>query len=764
MHEETFQVQGMHCASCSSIISKKLKKLPGIELCDVNFATENAKISYDKDKVTLHQMNNEIERLGYSLSTHTNHMSHNMKDNSLNDTDHSEHLGLSLTKDEKLKELDRTKIKLAFTLPVTFLTFFIMMWDIAGRLTPTLPRLALDMNIFNTASFILSTIILFWVGKPYLEAVVRFAKYRVANMDSLVGIGTLTAYIYSSTLFLFPQIKDYFKLPDYMYFDVAIVVIGFITLGKFLENRSKLKTGEAIEKLLQLQAKTAFVIRDGQEFEIPIQEVVVGDKIRVKPGQKIPVDGVIIEGHSSIDESMINGEPLPQDRAKGDTVIGATINKQGSFVFEASKIGSDTMLAQIVHMVEESQGSKAQIQNLADKVSSIFIPSVLVIAAASFLLWVTVGSIFLGFTAAFSYALLAFVGVLVIACPCALGLATPTAIIVGVGKGAQHGILIKNAESLEKLLKVKTVVFDKTGTLTSGKPTVTDIALMSSNTSESRLLQLAGSLENHSNHPLATAVVKRAQEGSLKLLPVDAFLELEGHGVEGHMEGKKISVRKLDKNEQALPEAEKLLNEGKTVVAVFQEKNLIGLLAISDSVKENAKKALSSLSKMGIKTVMLTGDNIKASNYIADIIGIDEVIAEVLPQEKSKHVKILQKEGFVAMVGDGINDAPALSTADVGIAMATGTDIAIESSDITLLGGNIEKIASAFKLSHATIRTVKQNLFWAFIYNVIGIPLAAGALFPIFGIFLNPAFAGLAMAMSSVSVVSNSLLLKRIRI
>lgn len=761
MQKQTYEVMGMHCASCSSIISKKLNKLSGVKLCDVNFATEKADIVFDTEKVSVDAMNNEIEKLGYSLSP-KDPLMHDMP---MSGIDHSEHLGLNQSKNEKLHELELLKTKVKFSLPITFIVFFIMIWDIIGKFLPFIPAQPIPMNILNTISFILASIIIFWVGKPYLEAVLRFIKYRVANMDSLVGIGTLTAYLYSTIVFLFPQIRDLLSLPEYTYFDVTIVVIGFITFGKYLESHSKLRTGEAIEKLLNLQAKTAIVKREGKEIEIPIAEVVVGDILIVKPGSKIAVDGVIVEGSSSIDESMISGEPLPIDKEKGDYVIGSTLNKQGSFMFKASKIGSDTMLAQIIQLVENAQGSKAQIQNLADKISSVFIPVVLVLAIVSFIAWVTVGSYFLGINSALSFALLSFVGILVIACPCALGLATPTAIIVGVGKGAENGILIKNAQSLEKLHKITTLVFDKTGTITNGKPSVTDVIVLNSNFDQSKIIQIASSLENNSQHPLATAVVQKAKALKVNILKVTSFKENEGVGVEGKINSKLIVIRKPKKEDKDMPQLEKFQLEGKTVIMIEESGNLIGAIAISDTIKDGAKKTIEKLHDLKIKTIMLTGDNRKTADYIAKKLGIDDVRAEVLPKDKADIIKSLQVNGDkIAMVGDGINDAPALSQADIGIAMATGTDVAIESSDITLLGGDLLKIPQAFKLSKLTIRTIKQNLFWAFIYNIVGIPLAAGALYPLFGIFLNPVFAGMAMALSSVSVVSNSLLLKKVKL
>lgn len=760
----------MHCASCSSIITKKLKKLPNVESCDVNFATEKASISFDEKKVATSDLNNQIEKLGYTL-VEESHVGHDMPTNSdtsnvKNNDSHSDHSGIGLSKEEKVKELRHFRAKINLVLPISLFVFAVMMWDIASKFPPlNIPALPITMQILNTLYFILASVFMFWIGQPYLKALIRFAKYRVANMDSLVGIGTFTAYIYSSVLLLFPKVTAVFSLPEHTYFDVTIVVIGFITLGKYLESRSKLRTGEAIEKLLGLQAKSALVVKDGKEIEIAIDEVVVGDIIRVKPGGKIPVDGEIIDGSTSIDESMINGEPVPTDKKAGDVVIGSTINKQGSILFKASKVGSETMLSQIVRMVEQSQGSKAEIQNLADKVSSIFIPSVLVIALSALILWLSVGSYFLGFSIAFSYALLSFVGVLVIACPCALGLATPTAIIVGVGKGAEYGILIKNAQSLEKLRKVNMVIFDKTGTLTHGKPMVTDVISVGALMTGEKVLNIAASLESKSSHPIALAVTQKAEKSNMDFLKVEYFEEKEGVGVVGKIGGDSFAVVKPDLEDKNLAEVIRLQSQGKTVILVKKEGEAVGIIAISDTIKPDVKKVIERLHQMNILTAMVTGDNQKAAEYIAQQLKIDTVKAEVMPREKSNIIHEFQSKGKnVAMVGDGINDAPALTQADVGIAMATGTDIAIESADITLLSGDLSKIPQAINLSRLTIRTVKQNLFWAFIYNIIGIPLAAGLFYPIFGIFLNPIFAGFAMAMSSVSVVSNSLLLKRVKI
>lgn len=774
LKHETMAVTGMHCASCGSIITKKLKKLPGVESCEVNFATEKATVAYNPEAVSVDQMNKEIEKLGYTLrssDTHMNHdrsgVQHNMQDmeHTMPGMDHSEHLGLTQTDGEKKRELELLKTKVEFSLPLTFLVFILMMWDIAARTIPQVPNLPIPMQLFATLSFILASIVLFWVGKPYLVAVVRFIQYRVANMDSLVGIGTITAYVYSSIIFLFPQIRELLNLPEYTYFDVTIVVVGFITLGKFLEARSKLQTGEAIKKLLNLAAKTAVVKRDGKEIEIPISEVQVGDEIIVKPGAKVPVDGVILSGSTSVDESMITGESLPMDKHIGDIVVGATMNKQGSITIKATKVGKETMLSQIITLVEQAQGSRAAIQNMADKISAVFIPAVLIIAIIALIAWLTIGSYFLGINVAISYALLAFVGILVIACPCALGLATPTAIIVGVGKGAEHGILIKNADSLEKLHTITTLAFDKTGTITTGKPSVTDIVSLDPAYDEHHVLTIAASIEHHSQHPLALAITETAKQKQIDTNSVSDFSEKEGEGVQGNIDGKQYLVRKPKDKDHTNPQISELQEQGKTVVVIEKENNVIGIIAISDTIKDNAKQAIARLKKMGIELVLITGDNKRAAEFIARQVGIEIVRSEVLPADKSRIVKELQEKGKrVGMVGDGINDAPALTTAHVGIAMSTGTDVAIESADLTLLGADLSKIPQAIQLSHATIRTIKMNLFWAFIYNVIGIPLAAGLFYPLFGIFLNPIFAGFAMAMSSVSVVSNSLLLKKARI
>jgi P-type Cu+ transporter len=765
MTQKTVKIKGMHCASCATIITKEVSKLGGVSNIDVNVATEKAKIEYDPEKLSVQDMSKSIEKLGYSFEDHSAVDHSKMSAEEMKGMDHSEHTGIGQSKEEKENELATMRTKVRFVFPLALVVFAVMLWDIAAKTLKVVPELPVSMQVFNTVGLILATVVMFWIGQSFLKGVVRFIRYRAANMDTLIGIGTLTAYLYSVAITLFPQIAERYNLPEYTYFDVTIVVIGFVMLGKYLEARSKLRTGEAIEKLLGLQAKTAWIVRDGHEVEVSLQEVKIGDTVIVKPGAKVPVDGKITEGQTSIDESMVTGEPIPVDKKPGDLVVGATINKQGNFRFTATKVGSDTLLSQIIKMVEEAQGSKAPIQALADKISSVFVPVVLVIAILTLVVWLEIGTSALGFSAALSYGILSFVGILVIACPCALGLATPTAIIVGVGKGAEYGILIKNAEALEKLSKVDTVVFDKTGTITKGKPEVTDVHVLDTSWDETRLLQIASSIEKKSEHPLAEAVVSKAAEQKLELSHVENFRALEGVGVEGSIDGKAVAVHKPNDTDKKNDTLKKLQEEGKTVVVVEVENRVIGFIALSDTLKPEAVAAIEKLHKREIKVIMLTGDNHLAARYIADQAHIDEVIAEVLPAEKADKIKALQSQGRkVAMAGDGINDAPALVQADVGIAMATGTDIAIESAGITLLHGDITKVSQAFELSRATMRTVKQNLFWAFIYNVIGIPIAAGLLYPIWGIVLNPIFAGLAMAGSSVSVVTNSLRLKTKRL
>ncbi len=768
---QSVDVVGMHCASCANTIQRRLGKVDGVQTCVVNYGTEKAKISFDPNKTSISALSKEINTLGYSLVADEESSGHQM-----NSSLHEGHDMMTLlssdnsVKERKLRELAKLRQHVLSVMPMILVSVFVMAWEIGAkplRIWSGMPEIV--SGFFHHLLPIFATYVLFVIGLPYLQGVVRFLKHRTANMDTLVGIGTLVAFIYSFAVTAFEGPLAQFMNVKHSYYDVTIVVIGFITLGKYLETRSKLRTGEAIEKLLGLQAKSAIVLREGKQVEIPVEEVVVGDILLVKPGQKIAVDGKILEGKSSIDESMITGESIPVDKKEGDTVIGATVNKQGSLQVSATQVGSDTMLSQIIAMVEEAQGSKAPIERLADQISAVFVPVVLALASVVLLLWVVVGMQFMPISEALTVGIVSFVGILVIACPCAMGLATPTAVIVGVGKAAQHGILIKNAESLERLGKVNFMVLDKTGTVTKGLPTVTDISPVGDHSVDEVLTVLA-SLEEHSEHPLAQAVVERAKKEKLKLAKVKDFVAIEGKGLTGQIDGKNYYAGnfKLAADLQLPIDAAAITTfatQGKTPIVLMSEKKVLAYIAIADTVKDDAKEAINELHAKGITVAMLTGDNHKTAQYIANLVGIDRVIAEVLPGDKAKEVQKLQSEGYtVAMVGDGINDAPALATADVGIAMGTGTDVAIESAGITLLGGQISKLAKSVKVARSTMKTIKQNLFWAFFYNVVGIPIAAGVLYPFFGILLNPAIAGAAMAFSSVSVVLNALRLKRIKL
>lgn len=752
MANQILKVKGMHCASCALAITKKLSTLPYVHDVSVNYGNEKAKIDFDESKISINIMNEEIGKLGYSL----------IDVNEIKEMNHDH----SSMKDDELLQL---KSKTEFILPITISVFILMMWDILSRTTSWMPNLPIPMSFFNTFSMVLATIALFSIGKPYLLGVTRFIRHRVANMDTLIGIGTLVAYIYSIIITLIPSLAILLRIPEYTYFDVTIVVIGFITFGKYLEAQSKKKTGDAIEKLLGLQAKTALVMRGGKEIEISISEVVHGDQLVVKPGGKIPVDGRIIQGTSFIDESMITGEPIPVSKNIGDMVVAGTINTNGALVFEATKVGKETLLSQIIAMVEEAQGSKAPIEALADKISSVFVPVVLIIAFVSLLSWLTIGSYFIGFSQALSLGILSFVSVLVIACPCALGLATPTAIIVGVGKGAKNGILIKDAATLEHLYKVDTVIVDKTGTITIGKPTVVDIVNLGE-MKDDEIVGIIASLENKSEHPIAHAITSYASLKNITIKTISNFSSIEGKGLKGIVDEHEYFVgnAKLIKELGISFDFSKLdqyTMQGKTPVLIANKNTVLGFIMVADEVKKESKDAVKDMHRLGIKVIMLTGDDEKAARYIATQVGIDEVVAHVLPQDKLTKIKELQNSGkIVAMAGDGVNDAPALAQANVGIAMGTGTDVAIESAGITLLHGDISKLVKAIKLSKITMRGIKQNLFWAFIYNIVGIPLAAGALYPIFGLLLNPIFAGFAMALSSVSVVGNSLRIKSMRI
>lgn len=730
---KTFDIKGMHCASCVRVIERKLKKIDGVTDVNVNLATNKATVNYH-DHVSEHMLSSALKDTSYELVIEEQKKPR-------------DHVNM-VSEDLKLKE------NTIVSLVLVFISSFIMLWEIFFSMSDTV------LKFFHPLLPLLATYMMFVVGRPYLSGVWRFIKYKRADMDTLVGIGTLVAFFYSFVLSAFEiPLKPYLNT-EYTYYDVVIIVIGLVTLGKYLEARAKSHTSDAIKKLVSLQVKTARIIRNGKEIDISIEEVKIGDILRVRPGEKIPVDGVIIEGESAIDESMVTGESIPVDKTVNDTVIGATMNKSGSFIMKAKKVGVDTMLSQIIKLVEEAQGSKAPIQRMADTVSSYFVPVVLVISVLTFIGWGLL-------TGNYVNGLVAMISVLVISCPCAMGLATPTAVMVGTGKGAGYGILIKDAESLEIANKINTVIFDKTGTLTKGRPEVTDLVAIDKSREE--ILSIAASIEKGSEHSLAEAIIKYAEDEKVKLHAVTNFLAIAGHGVQGNVNSKKTHFgnRLLMRKEKVsfethIQQIESLENDGKTVMMLAISGKLVGLIAVADTLKDSAKSGVEALLNKNIEVIMITGDNERTANAIAKKLGIKRILSEVLPIHKETEVRKIQAEGKkVAMIGDGINDAPALAAADIGIAMGTGTDIAIEAADITLINKDLKSVASAIELSKQTMRTIKQNLFWAFGYNVILIPVAMGILYPIWGILLNPIFASFAMAASSVSVVSNSLLLKR---
>ena len=718
MKKITFPIIGMHCASCSRLIERQLKSVPGVLNCSVNYGSEQASVEYDEKTCSPENLEQAVSDIGYKAVLGTDPE--------------------KVKEEAKKKELIdlKQKVWVSGVLSIVILLGSFPEWFSFIPSFLTNPVLLL----------ILATPVQFWAGEEFYLATWSGLRNRAASMDTLIAIGTSVAYGYS--------ILSIFTGGE-MYFDTAVVIITLILLGRYLEAKAKAHTSDAIKKLLGLQAKTARIIRSGKEADIPIEEVKVGDLIRVRPGEKIPVDGVITDGSSSVDESMVTGESIPVEKIKGDNVIGATINKSGSFVMRATKVGEYSVLSQIVKMVTEAQSSRAPIERLADKVSGIFVPFVLIIAVAVFVVWFDFGK--------FNNAFTNMVAVLIIACPCALGLATPTAIMVSVGKGAQKGILIRDAQSLEIANEVKTIIFDKTGTLTEGKPEVTDIIPIKNSTQN--LLAIAASLEKGSEHSLAEAILNKAKDENLTLREVRRFEAIHGKGIRGEVDGKEyfFGNRKLVGNIEDLGDyAEDLESEGKTVMFLSKAGRVLGLIAVADIPKESAKNAITSLMKNSIDIWMITGDNERTAKAVARRLGIKNVMSEVLPQQKAE--KVNQLEGVVAFIGDGINDAPALASADVGIAMGSGTDVAIESAGITLLNKDLRSVVSAIELSKKTMNTIKQNLFWAFGYNVILIPVAAGILYPFTGWLLNPALAAFAMAASSISVVGNSLRLKLAKI
>ncbi len=729
----------MHCASCVRLIEKAVSKLEGVNSASVNLATEQASISYDPNKVNERQIQSAVSGVGYKV----------LLDEEIKSEDE--------TKLEKQKELDNLRLQVFFSLAVGVLLILELIPITRGLHTLIFPN--------NYVVLLVASLVQFWPGWQFYRATIPALIHRSANMDTLVAIGTTAAYIYSATAVLFPNLLNAAGVKPEPYFDVSVIVIGLVLLGRYFESKAKAGTSEAIKKLISLQAKTARVIRGNKEVDLPIEAVMVGDIIRVRPGEKIPIDGVIVEGESSIDQSMITGESIPVDKAKGDSIVGATINKTGTFTYRATKVGQETVLAQIIKLVTEAQASKAPIQRLVDLISSYFVPVVIMLSIITFVLWYDFGP-----NPSLLLALLNSIAVLIIACPCAMGLATPTAIMVGTGKGAENGILIKDAESLETAHKIDTIIFDKTGTLTKGKPEVTDIIPLLETTKE-ELLRLAGSLEKGSEHSLAEAIVNKADEEKIKFDRVTKFKAIPGFGVEGLVSIKRIFLgnrRLMDREKIALDKWDeqimKLEEQGKTVMMLAVNNKLAGLIAVADTLKETAKKGIELLKSKGIEVVIITGDNQRTASAIAKGLGVKRVLAEVLPDQKEAEIRKIQQEGkVVAMVGDGINDAPALAAANIGIAMGSGTDIAIEAGQIILINKDLRSVAMAIELSKKTMRTIKMNLFWAFGYNVILIPVAMGILYPFFKVLLNPILASAAMALSSISVVTNSLTLKRLK-
>ncbi|MUG99066.1 heavy metal translocating P-type ATPase [Scytonema sp. UIC 10036] len=764
MENAILKLRGMSCASCAKSVEKAISSVVGVNECIVNFGAEQATIEYDPGKTDLQVIQNVVSEAGYSAYPL-------QQQNTLVEDDVEKRV-----RSQEIRVLTR-KVAISGILSAVLVIGSIPM--MTGLHVPLIP-----MWLHNPwLQLVVTSPILFWCGASFYVNAWKALKRRAATMDTLVVLGTTTAYVYSLFPTFFPHWYTSQGLSPDVYYEAAAVIISLILLGRLLETRAKSQTGEAIRKLIGLQAKTARLIRRGREIDIPIEEVQVGDVILVRPGEKIPVDGKVLEGTSTVDEAMITGESVPIKKQPGDEVIGSTINKTGSFKFQATRVGKDTVLAQIVQLVQQAQGSKAPIQRLADQVTGWFVPVVIAIALLTFIIWFNV-------TGNLSLSLITTVGVLIIACPCALGLATPTSVMVGTGKGAENGILIKSAESLELAHKIQTIVLDKTGTITQGKPTVTDFVTVNgtANSHEMKLLQLAASVERYSEHPLAEAIVRYAESQEVQLAAVKDFEAIAGSGVQGIVSNRFVQLgtqrwmEELSIPTQALQQdKERLEYLGKTAVWIAVDGQIQGLIGISDAIKPTSAQAVKALQKLGLEVVMLTGDNRRTAESIAREVGINRVLAEVRPEQKAAVIQSLQKQGLgnrdwglgqkrfpnrqsiVAMVGDGINDAPALAQADVGIAIGTGTDVAIAASDITLISGDLLSIVTAIQLSRATINNIRQNLFFAFIYNVAGIPIAAGILFPIFGWLLNPIIAGAAMAFSSVSVVTNALRLRNFR-
>ncbi|MBD2073744.1 heavy metal translocating P-type ATPase [Phormidium sp. FACHB-592] len=765
METVNLKLRGMSCASCANSIEGAIRSVPGVSASTVNFGAEQATVTYDPQKTDLENIQAAVSEAGYAAFS--------LQDQSLmaseDDTEKTARVA-------ERQQLTRKVVVGGILSTVIVVGAMSAMFNLPFRIR------ALDSP---WVQLVLATPVLFWCGADFFKNAWKAVKRHTATMDTLVAIGTGAAYSYSIFATVFPGFFTAQGLMPEVYYEAAAVIITLILLGRLFENRARGQTSDAIRKLIGLQARDARIIRAGQEMEVPIQSVQIGDIVVVRPGEKIPVDGEIVEGSSTIDESMVTGESVPTKKQAGDEVIGATINKTGSFKFRATRVGKDTVLAQIVRLVQEAQGSKAPIQRLADQVTGWFVPVVIAIAIATFVIWfLAMGN--------FTLALIATVGVLIIACPCALGLATPTSVMVGTGKGAENGILIKGAESLELAHQIQIIVLDKTGTITQGKPTVTDFVTTqgTANSNELKLLRLAASVERNSEHPLAEAVVNYAQVQQVNLTNVQAFEAIAGSGVQGNVSDRLVQIgtqrwfNELGIDTQALQhDRDRLEALGKTVIWLAIDGEVQGIMGIADAIKPSSAQAIRALQRLGLDVVMLTGDNRPTAETIAREVGISNVIAEVRPDQKVAVIESLQrgtmgvpvaaprplkagakakqtKAKIVAMVGDGINDAPALAQADVGIAIGTGTDVAIAASDITLISGDLQSIVTAIQLSRATMQNIRQNLFFAFIYNVAGIPIAAGILFPFVGWLLSPMIAGGAMAFSSVSVITNALRLR----
>ena len=751
MAKTTLQLKGMSCASCANSVQRAIQQVSGVSNAEVNFAAEQASVEYNERRTSIEEIQSAVANAGYEASVRD-----------------ALGMGQATGQEDAQARAERRaqqKALLIKTVASGFVGIVLVLGTLPMMLGADIP--GWPMFIHNRwLQLVLATPVLFWCGQSFYVGAWKAFTHRAANMNTLIALGTGAAYVYSLLVTLFPGFLLSQGLAPDVYYEAAVSIIALLLLGRYLENRARGQTSDAIRQLMGLQANTARVIRGDAAVDLPLEEVVVGDIVIVRPGEKIPVDGEVTEGSSTVDESMVTGEPVPVKKERGEEVIGATINKTGSFRFRASRVGKDTVLAQIVQLVQDAQGSKAPIQKLADQVTGWFVPVVIAIAIITFVLWfVIVGNVTL--------ALLTTVGVLIIACPCALGLATPTSIMVGTGKGAENGILIKDAESLERSHKIQTIVLDKTGTLTAGKPTVTDYQTVRgvANSNELKLLQMAAAVEQNSEHPLAAAVVNYAQSQGIeksKLTSAQNFEAVTGKGVQGIVQGRLVQIgterwmQELNVDTSRLQHRRQAWEAAaKTTAWIVVDGKAEGLIGISDALKKTSQQAVSALQKMGLEVVMLTGDNQQTAAAIAQAVGIHRWFAEVRPDQKAVKIEQLQAEGkVVAMVGDGINDAPALAQADIGLSIGTGTDVAIAASDITLISGDLRGIATAIQLSKATIANIRQNLFFAFIYNAAGIPIAAGILYPIFGWLLNPIIAGAAMAFSSVSVVTNALRLR----